>query len=95
MAKQRAGKRSTSEAEMPVRKKKRADAPGGTTPGGTGILPVRNTSQARKRGYFVAFAFAKDAEREAAAFYKRTPPERIIKLLTVQEILDEEHVQKM
>ena len=35
----------------------------------------------------------KDAEQECAAFHKRTG--RIIKLLTVQEILDEEHVQKM
>ena len=33
------------------------------------------------------------AEQECAAFHKRTG--RIIKLLTVQEILDEEHVQKM
>jgi hypothetical protein len=33
------------------------------------------------------------AGRECAAFHKRTG--RIIKLLTVQEILDEEHVQKM
>jgi hypothetical protein len=47
----------------------------------------------RGRGFFVAFGVAADAEREAAAFYKRTG--RIIKLLTVQEILDEEHVQKM
>ena len=35
----------------------------------------------------------RDAEQECAAFHKRTG--RIIKLLTVQEILDEEHVQKM
>jgi hypothetical protein len=34
-----------------------------------------------------------DAEQECAAFHNRTG--RIIKLLTVQEILDEEHVQKM
>ncbi|MCC6908775.1 MAG: hypothetical protein IT430_12595 [Phycisphaerales bacterium] len=34
-----------------------------------------------------------DADREATAFHKRTG--RIIKLLTVQEILDEEWVQKM
>jgi hypothetical protein len=31
--------------------------------------------------------------QECAAFHKRTG--RIVKLLTVQEILDEEHVQKM
>ena len=38
-------------------------------------------------------AYTKEAEHECAAFHKRTA--RIIKLLTVQEILDEEHVQKM
>jgi DNA modification methylase len=47
----------------------------------------------RKRGFFVAFGYTSDAHAECAAFYKRTG--RIIKLLTVQEILDEEHVQKM
>ncbi len=47
----------------------------------------------RPRGFFVAFAYSRDAESECAAFYKRTG--RVIKLLTVQEILDEEHVQKM
>ena len=33
-----------------------------------------------------------DAQREFAAFHKRTG--RLIKLLTVQEILEEERVQK-
>jgi len=47
----------------------------------------------RQRGFFVSFDYTADAERECAAFHKRTG--RIIKLLTVQEILDEEHVQKM
>ncbi len=47
----------------------------------------------RQRGFFVAFGYSRDAEAECAAFHKRTG--RIIKLLTVQEILDEEHVQKM
>ncbi len=42
---------------------------------------------------FVAFGYSEDAKRECAAFHKRTG--RLIKLLTVQEILDEEHVQKM
>lgn len=37
--------------------------------------------------------FSADAEHECHAFHKRTG--RIIKLLTVQEILDEEFVQKM
>lgn len=47
----------------------------------------------RHRGFFVSFGYTRNAERAAAAFYKRTG--RWIKLLTVQEILDEEHVQKM
>lgn len=47
----------------------------------------------RQRGFFVAFGYSADAKRECAAFHKRTG--RLIKLLTVQEILDEEHVQKM
>lgn len=47
----------------------------------------------RPRGFFVAFGYSRDAEQECAAFHKRTG--RFIKLLTVQEILDEEHVQKM
>lgn len=47
----------------------------------------------RPRGFFVSFGYTKDAEQECAAFHKRTG--RIIKLLTVREILDEEHVQKM
>ena len=47
----------------------------------------------RQRGFFVAFGYSRDAEQECAAFHKRTG--RIIKLLTVQEILDEEHMQKM
>lgn len=42
---------------------------------------------------FVAFGFTSDAEAEAAAFFKRT--KRVIKLITVQEILDEQFVQKM
>ena len=47
----------------------------------------------RQRGFFVAFGFSSDAEAECAAFHKKTG--RIIKLITVQEILDEQHVQKM
>ena len=47
----------------------------------------------RQRGFFVSFGYSADAQRECAAFHKRTG--RLIKLLTVQEILDEEHVQKM
>jgi hypothetical protein len=47
----------------------------------------------RQRGFVVAFGYTSDAESECAAFHKRTG--RIIKLITVQEILDEQHVQKM
>jgi hypothetical protein len=53
----------------------------------------REGAHGRRRGFFVAFGYSRDAEQECAAFHKRTG--RIIKLLTVQEILDEEHVQKM
>jgi hypothetical protein len=47
----------------------------------------------RQRGFFVAFGYTQDAHDECARFHKRTG--RIIKLLTVKEILEEEHVQKM
>ncbi len=56
-------------------------------------MMIREGENGRQRGFFVAFGYTRDAERECAAFHKRTG--RIIKLLTVQEILDEEHVQKM
>ena len=51
------------------------------------------TREERQRGLFVAFGYSSDAEAECAAFHKKTG--RIIKLITVQEILDEQHVQKM
>ena len=47
----------------------------------------------RQRGFFVAFGYSSDAEAECAAFHRKTG--RIIKLISVQEILDEQHVQKM
>ena len=47
----------------------------------------------RQRGFFVAFGYTSDAADECAAFHKKTG--RIIKLITVQEILDERHTQKM
>jgi len=47
----------------------------------------------RQRGFFVAFAFSSDAEQECANFQKRSG--KIIKLITVGEILDERHVQNM
>jgi hypothetical protein len=51
------------------------------------------TREDRQRGFFVAFGYTADAEAECAAFHKKSG--RIIKLITVQEILDEQHVQKM
>lgn len=51
------------------------------------------TREDRQRGYFVAFSFTSDAVAECAAFHKKSG--RLIKLITVQEILDEQHVQKM
>jgi DNA modification methylase len=47
----------------------------------------------RTKGFFVGFAFTEDAERERNSFYKRT--KRQIQLITVQEILDEQFVEKM
>ena len=47
----------------------------------------------QQRGFFVAFGYSSDAKRECAAIHKQTV--RIIKLLSVPEILDEEHVQEM
>ena len=47
----------------------------------------------RQRGFFVAFGFSSDAHAECAAFHKQSG--RIIKLITVQEILEGEHVQRM
>lgn len=51
------------------------------------------TREDRQRGFFVAFGFTADAESECASFHKKSG--RLIKLITVQEILDEQHVQKM
>jgi hypothetical protein len=53
----------------------------------------REGENGRQRGFFVAFGYTRDAEAECNAFYQRTG--RVIKLLTVQEILDEAFVQKM
>ncbi len=47
----------------------------------------------RERGFFVAFDYSSDAVQECSNFYKRSG--KIIKLITVREILDELHVQKM
>ena len=47
----------------------------------------------RQRGFFVAFGYSSDAFAECSAFHRKTG--RIIKLITVQEILDEQHTQKM
>ena len=47
----------------------------------------------RQKGFVVAFGFSSDAEHEAEAFRVRSG--RIIKLITVQDILDEQLAQKM
>ncbi len=47
----------------------------------------------RQRGFFVGFGFSADAESECEAFRKKTG--RIIKLITVQDILDEQLAKKM
>jgi hypothetical protein len=47
----------------------------------------------RDRGYFVSFDFSEDAERECEAFRQRSG--RIIKTLTVREILDEQLARLM
>jgi hypothetical protein len=54
---------------------------------------MREGKGGRQKGFFVSFGYTHDAEQECAAFYKRTG--RLIKLFTVQEILDDQHVQKM
>ncbi|HUO09644.1 MAG TPA: restriction endonuclease [Phycisphaerae bacterium] len=54
---------------------------------------AREGEGGRQRSFFVAFGYTKDAEHECASYHKRTG--YIIKLLTSQEILDEDHVQKM
>ncbi len=46
-----------------------------------------------QRGLVIAFGYSSNAHAECNVFHKRTG--RIIKLLTVQEILDETRVQKM
>jgi len=62
---------------------------------GNGCRAIRLASPASARGWLHQRigGYSRDAEQECAAFHKRTG--RIMKLLTVKEILDEEHVQKM
>ncbi len=60
---------------------------------GRSIKPTSVKSSSSETENAIALGYSRDAEQECAAFHKRTG--RIIKLLTVQEILDEEHVQKM
>lgn len=47
----------------------------------------------RAKGFMVAFSYTQDAVDEAAAFYRKT--QKLIKLFTVKDILDGDHVQKM
>ena len=51
------------------------------------------TREDRQRGFFVSFAFSADAEAECERFRKKTG--RLIKLITVQDILDEQLAKKM
>jgi hypothetical protein len=51
------------------------------------------TRSARKKGFFVAFSFSSDAEREIDAFFRRSG--QIIIPLTVREILDEQIAKKL
>lgn len=45
------------------------------------------------RGCILAFGYSRHAEHDRAAFHK--PAGTIIKMLTMQEILNEQHVQHM
>jgi hypothetical protein len=47
----------------------------------------------RQRGFFVSFDYTADAEAECEAFRKKSG--RIIKLITVKDILDEQLARKM
>lgn len=58
-----------------------------------GETKEKRSFDGRQRGFFVSFGHTKDAEQECSTFYKRTG--RLIKLLTVQEILVEGHIQEM
>ena len=79
----------------------RADRVGRPDIGAFEAVMGREGEGGRSRGFFVAFGYSEGARRECAAFHgstelagvKRTG--RVIKLLTVREILDEAHVQKM
>ena len=51
------------------------------------------TREDRASGLLVAFGYSSDAEQECARLYKLSG--KIIKLITVQEIRDEHHVQKI
>ena len=51
------------------------------------------TREDRQRGFCVAFGFSSDAESECEAFRKKSG--RIIKLISVQDILDEQLAKKM
>ena len=88
-------KRTSNRRSADIERANQLRLGGKPTAGGESWEPARQTrgEGGRQRGFFVSFGYTKDAHDECAAFYKRT--KRIIKLLTVQEILDEEHVQKM
>ncbi|MBC7785306.1 MAG: hypothetical protein H7144_15850 [Burkholderiales bacterium] len=65
---------------------------GQSRPTGHAVME-REGESGRQLGFFVSFGYTTDSFDECTGFQKRTG--RIINLVNVQEILDEEHVQKM
>ena len=51
------------------------------------------TRENRTKGFFVSFAFSRDALNEIGSFFRKSG--KVIVPLTVQEILDEELAQKL
>jgi len=62
----------------------------GFTPG---TYDQARTAATNRPVFFGSFGYSGQAHHECAVFYRRTV--RLIKLLTVREILDEENVHKM
>ena len=58
-----------------------------------GETNVNGALENPQRGFFVAFGYKSDVIAKCSAFHKKTG--RIIKLITVEEILEEQHTQKM
>ncbi len=51
------------------------------------------TRENRTKGFFISFAFSRDALTEISSFFRKSG--KVIVPLTVQEILDEELAQKL